>query len=197
MKAAIYRRFQQPIQIEHLPDPNPADDGVVIKVGASGLCLSDWHGWMGHDSDIRLPHVPGHELAGEILAVGRNVKNWSRGQRVTVPFVCGCGQCVHCASGNQQVCDHQFQPGFTAWGSFAEYVAIDYAEENLVALPEGLDYVEAASLGCRFITAYRAIKDQGNIKQGQYLAVSWLHGCGCGFICHSNWKGTWSKGSSQ
>ncbi len=175
MRAAIYEKFGSSIRIDELPDPEPTANGVVIKVAASGLCLSDWHGWMGHDPDIVLPHVPGHELAGTIVAGGKGVKKWKREQRVTVPFVGGCGQCSYCKSGNQQVCDNQFQPGFTAWGSFAEYVAIDYADENLVLLPEELDFTSAASLGCRFITAYRAIKDQGKLLPGQFVAV---HGCG-------------------
>jgi alcohol dehydrogenase len=127
MKAALYETFAQPFSVQNVPDPTPTPTGVVIAVKATGLCRSDWHGWMGHDSDIVLPHVPGHEFAGEIVAVGRDVKSWKVGQRVTVPFVCGCGTCPQCASGNHQVCDHQFQPGFTHWGSFAQYVAIDRA----------------------------------------------------------------------
>ncbi len=144
-------------------------------MGATGLCRSDWHGWMGHDPDICLPHIPGHELAGTIEAVGKDTLNWSVGDRVTLPFVCGCGSCQQCISGNHQVCDHQFQPGFTAWGSYAEYVAIDYADTNLVALPAEINFVTAASLGCRFVTAFRAIVDQGNVSAGQWVAV---HGCG-------------------
>ena len=175
MKAAVYDQFRQPITIRRVSDPVPADYGVVIKVEATGLCLSDWHGWMGHDNDISLPHVPGHELAGTITELGTNVKKWQRDQRVTVPFVGGCGSCEYCISGNQQVCDYQFQPGFTAWGSFAEYVAIDYADENLVPLPESIDFVSAASLGCRFITAYRAVRHQGKLGPDQFIAV---HGCG-------------------
>jgi alcohol dehydrogenase len=130
---------------------------------------------MGHDPDIRLPHVPGHELAGVVEAVGADVANWKPGDRVTLPFVCGCGACPQCDSGNHQVCDHQFQPGFTHWGSFAEYVAIDYADTNLVRLPEELDFVTAASLGCRFVTSFRAVVDQGHVSPGQWVAV---HGCG-------------------
>ncbi|WP_297797932.1 zinc-dependent alcohol dehydrogenase family protein [uncultured Eudoraea sp.] len=175
MKAAIYQKFQGSISIENTPDPVPSELGVVIKVEASGLCLSDWHGWMGHDTDISLPHVPGHEFAGTIMAVGRDVKNWRIGQRVTVPFVCGCGSCDYCLSGNQQVCDNQFQPGFTAWGSFAEYVAIDFADENLVELPPEISFTEAAALGCRFITAYRGVRDQGKLTPDQTIAI---HGCG-------------------
>lgn len=148
---------------------------MVVKVEASGLCRSDWHGWMGHDADIRLPHVPGHELAGVIAATGRGVMRYKVGDRVTVPFVSGCGRCGECRSGNQQVCEAQFQPGFTHWGSFAEYVAIDYADQNLVHLPDEMDFATAASLGCRFATSFRAIVDQARVRGGEWVAV---HGCG-------------------
>jgi alcohol dehydrogenase len=175
VRAVYYEAFRGPVTVQNLPDPTPTPDGVVIRVRASGLCRSDWHGWMGHDADIRLPHVPGHELAGVIESVGAEVKRWQPGDRVTLPFVCGCGSCPQCASGNHQVCDHQFQPGFTHWGSFAEYVAIGYADLNLVRLPESVDFVTAASLGCRFATSFRAVIDQGRIARDQWLAV---HGCG-------------------
>ncbi|MCB0211485.1 MAG: alcohol dehydrogenase catalytic domain-containing protein, partial [Anaerolineae bacterium] len=147
MRAAIYQDFSQPLTIQHLPDPTPTERGVVIRVEATGLCRSDWHGWLGHDPDITPPHVPGHELAGVVEAVGREVRRWQPGDRVTLPFVCGCGICPQCVSGNQQVCDAQFQPGFTHWGSFAEYVAVDYADVNLVRLPEEMAFETAASLG--------------------------------------------------
>ena len=175
MKAIYYDKFQSLPTIETLPDPSPSTDGVVLKVKATGLCRSDWHGWMGHDPDIELPHVPGHELAGEIVAVGKNIQNFKIGQRVTLPFVSGCGNCPDCWSGNHQVCGSQFQPGFTHWGSFAEYVAIEYADTNLVALPETIDDVTAASLGCRFATSFRAVVDQGKVSGGQWVAV---HACG-------------------
>ncbi len=175
MKAVVFEKFGEAPQVRTVPDPIPSPEGVVIKVEATGLCRSDWHGWMGHDPDIRLPHVPGHELAGTVVAAGRRVLRWKAGQRVTVPFVAACGRCFECASGNQQVCEHQFQPGFTAWGSFAEYVAIDFADTNLVALPETMDFATAASLGCRFVTSFRAIVDQGRVTPGEWVAV---HGCG-------------------
>ncbi|MEP6847585.1 MAG: zinc-dependent alcohol dehydrogenase family protein [Acidobacteriota bacterium] len=175
MQASVYDEFEKPLSIRQVPDPSPSDAGIVIEVKACGICRSDWHGWMGNDPDIRLPHVPGHELSGVVRGVGRDVKKWKGGERVTLPFVCGCGTCEQCLSGNSQVCDRQFQPGFTAWGGFAEYVAIDYADTNLVQLPDEVDFVTASSLGCRFATSYRAIADQGRVKADEWVAV---HGCG-------------------
>ncbi len=170
-----YERFGARPTIETLPDPIPNPSGVVVAVEASGVCRSDWHGWQGHDADIVLPHVPGHELAGRIVALGDDIRRWRTGARVTVPFVGGCGSCAVCRDGDPQVCPEQFQPGFTHWGSFAEYVAIDYADANLVALPAELDSVHAAALGCRVATAFRAVTQRGALGRGQWLAV---HGCG-------------------
>ena len=175
MKAAIFEKFGQPLMIQNVSDPAPPPTGVVIRVEATGICRSDWHGWKGHDPDVNPPHVPGHELAGVIEAVNREVENWQPGDRVTVPFVCACGVCSQCQSGNQQVCDHQTQPGFTHWGSFAEFVAIEHADVNLVRLPPTLDFVSAASLGCRFVTSFRAVIDQGRVSSGDWVVV---FGCG-------------------
>ena len=125
MKAVYYERFREPPSIRNVADPTPTHLGVVIKVEATGLCRSDWHGWMGHDPDIVLPHVPGHELAGTIQAVGTPGHALAdRRSRRRCRSSAGCGHCFECNSGNHQVCEHQFQPGFTAWGSFAEYVAM-------------------------------------------------------------------------
>jgi alcohol dehydrogenase len=175
VKAAIYEEFGKLAEVRDVPDPAPADGGVVIRVEASGICRSDWHGWMGHDNDITLPHVPGHEMAGVVEAVGKNVTRWREGDRVTLPFCCGCGDCPTCHEGNLHICDQMFQPGFTHWGSFARYCAIDYADHNLVRLPIGVGFVTAASLGCRFVTSYRAIVDQGRVAKGEWVAI---HGCG-------------------
>ncbi len=175
MRALVFERYGGPLSVAELPDPSPAPGGVVVRVGATGVCRSDWHGWQGHDPDVRLPHVPGHELAGTVEAVGPLVTRWSVGDRVTVPFVCACGTCALCAAGEHQVCPHQTQPGFTHWGSFAELVALDAADVNLVALPPALSFTTAASLGCRFTTAYRAVVQVGRVRPGEHVVI---HGCG-------------------
>ena len=175
MRAVLYAEFREPPAVREVADPGCPADGVVVRVEATGLCRSDWHGWMGHDPDIVVPHVPGHELAGVIAEVGPDVRRWRVGERVTVPFVCACGVCGPCLAGDQQVCDAQFQPGFTHWGSFAELVALHRADVNLVRLPDEVDFVTAAGLGCRFATAHRAVVGQGRVRAGEWVAV---HGCG-------------------
>jgi alcohol dehydrogenase len=167
--------FREPLRLEVVADPEPPREGVVVAVRATGICRSDWHGWMGHDPAISLPHVPGHELAGVVVAAGPEVRAFAVGDRVTVPFCCGCGRCEPCRHGWTQICDADFQPGFTAWGSFAELVALPRADLNLVRLPESLVFVEAASLGCRFMTAFAAGTEHGRVAAGDWVAV---HGCG-------------------
>jgi alcohol dehydrogenase len=163
-------------RIANVPAPVVPRDGVVIEVKASGLCRSDWHGWQGHDADIQtMPHIPGHEFAGVIVAVGPDTRRWRVGDRVTTPFVLGCGRCGYCLAGDQQVCENQYQPGFTGPGSYAEYVALPFADVNLVRLPEQMDFADAASLGCRFVTAYRGIVAQARLQADEWIAV---YGCG-------------------
>ncbi|WP_163509794.1 zinc-dependent alcohol dehydrogenase family protein [Fodinicola acaciae] len=176
MRAVVYRGFQQPPAVEEVADPAPPPDGVVVRVEATGLCRSDWHGWQGHDDDIvAFPHIPGHEFAGVVAAVGGEVSGWREGDRVTAPFVYACGHCPECAVGEQQVCRAQVQPGFGLLGSFADYVVVANAATNLVRLPDTVDTTTGAALGCRFATAYRAIVAQGRAAAGEWAAI---FGCG-------------------
>ena len=180
MRGAIYQEFNGPITVEDLPDPAVPGDGVVIEIRASGLCRSDLFAWHGHDPGIALPHVPGHELAGVVVEAGPDATRWSPGDRVTAPFCCGCGRCEQCRAGNEQICDNYFQPGFTHWGSFARYCAIVHADTNVAALPDGLSFEHGSILGCRMITAYRALIERARLAAGEWLAV---HGCGGLGLC--------------
>jgi D-arabinose 1-dehydrogenase-like Zn-dependent alcohol dehydrogenase len=175
MRAVIYESFGEMPRVAEVPDPTPPPDGVVIAVEATGLCRSDWHGWKGHDPGIVLPHTPGHEFAGTIAALGSEVHGWAAGDRVTAPFVCACGTCPSCQAGDHQVCENQQQPGFTHAGSFAGYVVVHHARTNLVRLPDRVGFAEAAALGCRFATSFRAVVAQGRVRPGDWLAV---YGCG-------------------
>lgn len=179
----VYDRSVQAIRYEaygavpalvEVDDPECPDDGVLIEVRATGVCRSDWHAWQGHDP-VPLPQIPGHEFAGVVVAVGPQVRTCGIGDRVTAPFVCGCGHCAWCLTGDAQICPDQSQPGFTMPGSFAEIVAIPAADFNVVHLPDDLDFIAAASLGCRFATAYRAVTVHGRVRPGEWVAV---YGCG-------------------
>jgi alcohol dehydrogenase len=175
MRAVWFDEFGATPRLREVPESRCPAAGVVIEVAATGLCRSDWHGWLGHDPDISLPHVPGHEFAGAVVEAGPSVTRPLVGKRVTVPFVCACGSCAACLEDEQQVCLQQTQPGFTGWGSFADLVAIDHADVNVVELPAELDFDTAASLGCRFATAYRAVTVHGRPAAGDCVVV---HGCG-------------------
>jgi len=175
MRVIYFSEFGGELSITDVPVPVAPTNGVVIEVKATGLCRSDWHAWMGHDSDVVLPHVPGHELAGGVSAIGPGVTKFAVGDRVTVPFVNGCGKCHYCTGGDAQVCPTQTQPGFTQWGSYAQYVSIENADFNVVALPDAISFSTAASLGCRFATAFRGLTSRARIQPHEWVAI---FGCG-------------------
>jgi alcohol dehydrogenase len=178
MRAVVFDEFGGPVDVRSVADPAPSSDGVVVEVHATGLCHSDWHAWAGHDGGVPLPHVPGHELVGVVAAAGSEVRRWTVGDRVTTPFVCGCGRCEWCRTGAAQVCPDQTQPGFTHWGSFAEYVALHAADTNLVAVPGAVDDAAAAALGCRFATAYRALTARARVEPGEWVTIVGAGGVG-------------------
>ena len=176
MRALTYAAFGGPLTVVDLPEPTAPPGGAVVRVEATGLCRSDWHGWLGHDTDIaRFPHVPGHEFAGTVSAVGDGVDRAWLGRRVTAPFVFACGDCPVCRAGAGQVCPRQRQPGFTDLGSFAELVVVQAAATNLVTLPDDLTTAQAAGLGCRVATAYRAVTARADVREGERVVVL---GCG-------------------
>ena len=175
MRAILFNEFQGPIFIRDVPIPSPERHGAVVRVEATGLCRSDWHGWMGHDEDIQLPHIPGHEWAGVVTEIGADVSRIKVGDRITVPFVSGCGACSYCLEGDAQVCPRQTQPGFSNWGSFAEYVQIDRIDFNAIHLPEEISFSTAASLGCRFATAFRGLDGRARVQPDEWVAI---FGCG-------------------
>ena len=175
MRAVQYDQFGSIPTIVDLAVPVPPAHGVVVRVAATGVCRSDWHAWKGHDDSVRLPHVPGHEFAGVVTAVGADVTRVVVGTRVTAPFVFACGTCDECRAGATQVCSRQQQPGFTLPGSYAESLVVPHADVNVIALPDEVGFVEAAALGCRFGTAYHALHARARVRAGEWVAV---FGCG-------------------
>ncbi|MEI3867630.1 alcohol dehydrogenase catalytic domain-containing protein [Microbacterium sp. CCNWLW134] len=181
MRAVLIHAVRGMPTVTDVAEPAAPEGGVVVDVRATGLCRSDWHAWAGHD-EIAFPHVPGHELAGVVSEVGSGVACFRVGDRVTVPFVCGCGVCEWCRAGDAQVCPDQQQPGFTHWGSFAERVALHAADTNLVALPDAVSFEAAAALGCRFATAFRALTARARVAPGEWVTVVGAGGVGLSIV---------------
>lgn len=174
MRAVVYDGYGELPTVRTVAEPACPPGAAVVQVRATGVCRSDWHAWRGHDP-VALPHTPGHEFAGVVVAVGEGVMRARVGDRVTAPFACGCGACDWCRAGDAQVCPDQYQPGFSGPGSFAERVMVPAADTNLVQLPDSVGFTAAAALGCRFATAFRAVRAHGRVEAGQWLAV---FGCG-------------------
>jgi D-arabinose 1-dehydrogenase-like Zn-dependent alcohol dehydrogenase len=180
MKAAVMEAFNEPLKIHSdWRDPECGPDDVVLKIMANGICRSDWHFWQGGFEWVGfvppLPTVLGHEFCGMVEEVGANVAQYSKGDRVVTPFVHACGRCPSCASGFQNTCENMAVPAFNYDGGFGEYAQVAHADVNLVPLPESISFVDAASLGCRYITAFRGVVGQGGVQPGDWVAV---FGCG-------------------
>jgi len=178
VRAAHLTAWRAPLEIGRALDPDCPADGVVLRVLACGICRSDWHAWTGADPDVHLPHIPGHEFCGEVVATGPGVTRWRVGDRVIAPFILACGTCPDCAAGNQTICATQAVPGFTIPGAFAELIAVPRADHNLARLPEGMDPALAAALGCRVTTAWHALTGRAALAPGEWLAVFGTGGVG-------------------
>lgn len=159
------------LKLAEWDDPICEDGGVVIEVAACGVCRSDHHSWTGADP-TPLPHIMGHEFAGTVVESRSGV---AVGQRITAPFILGCGTCEDCRTGHPTICATQYCPGFHGPGAFAERLAIRAADFNAVPLPETVPFDIAAAMGCRVTTAWRALVDRAALREGEWVVI---HGCG-------------------
>jgi D-arabinose 1-dehydrogenase-like Zn-dependent alcohol dehydrogenase len=180
MKAAVLEEFGKPLSVTNdWKDPECGPGDAVLKVEANGICRSDWHLWQGGWEWIGfvppLPTVLGHEYCGVVEEVGPEVKRFKKGQRVVVPFHHSCGICESCQSGHQNVCSDLQIPMFHYSGGFGQYAQVGRADVNLVPLPEEISFEAAASLGCRFMTAFHAMVHQAAVQPGEWVAI---FGCG-------------------
>ena len=176
MRAALLEAYNAPMPVREVDDPQLSEHGAVVRVLACGICRSDWHAWKGHWQDcFEFPHVLGHEMCGIIEEVGERVTKFSKGDRVLIPFNGGEGACPQCRAGHSNICDFPLTPGFSHWGGFAEYVAIQHADFNLAILPDSIDSIAAAGMGCRFITAFHALVTRAKLNIGEWVAI---FGCG-------------------
>ncbi|WP_435196510.1 zinc-dependent alcohol dehydrogenase family protein [Natronomonas sp. EA1] len=181
MRAVVFHGPGEPLTVEEVDRPDCDPEGVVVETEACGVCRSDWHAWQGDWSWIGVMSTPGlifgHEPVGRIVEVGENVSGFSEGDRVTNPFNLADGTCHRCKQGHQNTCERSVPMGFVEFskGAFAEEYPVRYADTNLVKIPDGVDPVDVAGLGCRFATAFHGIAHRVDIAPGDWVAV---HGCG-------------------
>ena len=170
MKAARLVERRRPLELADLPDPAPGAGEAVVEVEAEGICRTDWHVWNGDWDWVglvpTLPLVMGHELGGTVVAVGAGVSRVRPGDRVTTPFHESCGRCGYCMIGRSNLCDDMQFLGLTHDGGYARYAAIRNADFNCIQLPDSIDALSAAAIGCRYMTAFHAVTRQGRLAAG-------------------------------
>ncbi|QPV63050.1 alcohol dehydrogenase catalytic domain-containing protein [Halosimplex litoreum] len=181
MRAVVLAEHGEPLECREVPEPEPDPDGVVVETEACGICRSDWHAWQGHGDwvDDRVPtgQVLGHEPVGTVDEVGADVETVRPGDRVVVPFSLADGTCPACRAGRQNYCEGATALGFgpAAPGAFAERFHVPAADVNAVGLPDGVSGVAAASMGCRFVTAFEGLDATADVGGGDVVVVV---GCG-------------------
>ena len=148
MKALLLTAPSQ-LSFTDFPDPSPADDEVLLRIRACGICGSDIHGWDGSSGRRRPPLIMGHEAAGEVLAVGSAVKNWHAGDRVTFDSTIFCGHCPYCQRGEVNLCENRRVVGvapaeYRQHGAFAEKLCVP--ARILYPLPANLSFSHAAMI---------------------------------------------------
>jgi alcohol dehydrogenase, propanol-preferring len=177
MKAAVVHDFAEPLSVENVPKPEPADGEVVVKIEASGLCHTDIHAAHG-DWPVKpkLPFIPGHEGVGIVERVGRGVTEVEEGDRVAIPWLgYACDACEYCASGWETLCEHQLNTGYAVDGGHAEYAK---ANAKFVGrVPLGIHPFDAAPLTCAGVTTYKAVRVSGT-RPSDLVAVFGVGGLG-------------------
>lgn len=178
MKAVRYYAPEQPLRYEEAPMPKISPDEVLIKVQAAGICHTDLHFLDGVLKPWRgtLPLTLGHEIAGDVVSIGKNVKVFKVKDKVVLANVIACGKCEYCKSGRENLCADLDQIGFTADGGYAEYVKTK--EQTLVELPENVSYEVGSILTCAAASCYHAIVDIAQAKKGETILLNGFGGLG-------------------
>jgi propanol-preferring alcohol dehydrogenase len=177
MRAAVVRSFDQPLTIEDRPTPQPGPGEVRVRLETSGLCHTDIHAAHG-DWPVKPnpPFVPGHEGVGIVDALGAGVEAPAVGTRVAVPWLAwACGECEWCVKGWETLCPHQQNMGYSRDGGYADYVVA--SARFVVAVPDGIDPLDAAPLTCAGVTTYKAVK-VAEVRPSDVVAVFGVGGLG-------------------
>ena len=175
MLAARFYEPNKPLKLEEISVPSIGDEDVLVKIRASGICGSEIHVWKGRDMSGIVPRTLGHEGAGIVEKVGKNVTNISPGTRVLMDYDITCGMCRYCRSGRENLCTNLQYIGYQKDGTYQEYMAIP--ARNAIPLPNNVSFEEGAIISCGVVTAFHAIR-QADIKIGDHVAIIGLGGVG-------------------
>jgi D-arabinose 1-dehydrogenase-like Zn-dependent alcohol dehydrogenase len=176
MQVVQVTRPNGPFEIVERDIPEPGAGQVRVKVEACGICHSDMFVKQGLWPGLQYPRVPGHEIGGRVDAVGDNVIEWKKGQRVGVGWHGGhCFVCAQCRRGDFAMCVNRKVTGFDFDGGYAEYMIAPAA--TLAAIPDELPAEEAGPFMCAGVTVYNALRNSG-ARGGEVVAVHGIGGLG-------------------
>ncbi|MDH3660915.1 MAG: alcohol dehydrogenase catalytic domain-containing protein, partial [Alphaproteobacteria bacterium] len=163
MRAMVLEKPGEPLQMVDLPMPHPRSDQVLVKVTACGVCRTDLHIVDGDLKEPALPIVPGHEIVGEVVDVGHNVRRLKIGHKVGIPWLGStCGSCRYCHSGEENLCDAARFTGYQIDGGYAKYTVADAR----YAFPvQGESDAETAPLLCAGLIGYRSLRMAGDAER--------------------------------
>jgi propanol-preferring alcohol dehydrogenase len=176
MRAVVIARYGGALEATRCTVPLPGPGEVLVHVRASGLCSTDLHLLSGRQPLGTLPRIIGHELAGEVAALGDGVTQWREGDRVTATIDVTCGRCRHCLTGETQRCLAMRRIGFERDGGHADYVAVPAA--NLVTVPLEISDAAAAILPDAVACMYHSLIHQGKVGIGQRVLILGVGGLG-------------------
>lgn len=179
MRAVRLVRPGQPVEAQDIPVPTPGPHDVLVRVRAAGICHSDVHYRAGRSRVDPLPLTLGHEVAGDIVAVGSEVRSRTVGDRVCLHYLVICGACTHCLAGREQFCPTGLMLGHFTDGGWAEYLVVP--ERNAVRLPDAVSYEHGAVMMCSSSTSLHALR-KGRMAAGDAVLVIGVGGLGMSAI---------------
>lgn len=179
MKSVRMVEVGKPLEVQEIPIPSIGEEDILVHIRAAGICHSDAHYRSGKSAMGKLPITLGHEIAGEVEAVGSQVGTVKPGERVALHYNISCGNCYYCKSGKEQFCPTVQMLGHHVDGGYAEYIAIP--ARNAVPLPDEISFEAGATLMCASATALHALH-KGRVKAGETVAVFGVGGLGLSAI---------------
>lgn len=181
MRAAIFHHSYEPLTVENIPTPLLGDKDILVKVRTCSICHTDMQFIdQGIAPNMPEPIVLGHEICGDVEAVGKSVKKFKPGERVILPAAITCNQCIACKSWNETHCENTIRLGKDAPGGFAEYISVP--ETHPYSLPHEHSYETGSLISNVLLGAYHLVYDRINIRSGEKVVIFGSGGFGLSIL---------------